>query len=335
MREETETEQEFESGSAAAWIRYLTDLHFDTALWFVENGIEPRGGVEGWIGDTITDGSESEIDTLRSIICGIAARGDLLTGRQLKFSLRDAKSTEYNPIEWQDANEPMGQLPPQWPTGCAHVDDLTEGGGYGFVVYAGQPKVGKSLLAISSAIEAARDGWRVVYGNAEMSRSQMIHRLRNRMGKLDDRVVENLHIANLSTGINVERFYHEVCGVIEDNDQRLLIVLDSINRVVDAGLEAGSDGAYWKLLRDWSAWAMNSRRSTEGDISWLIVSELNARGDVKGRSLEYTADVVVRLKSTEVPDVVEIDVPYSRSTRAAHLGTFLRDFSRGAFVKGD
>jgi hypothetical protein len=166
-----------------------------------------------------------------------------------------------------------------------------------------------------------------------MSIEHLLLRFRNYMGKADPLVGKNLHIANVGPGITIDRLYEEIReeGINHDAD-RLLIVLDSINRIVDFSLGEGDEG-YWKALADWAAWGMNSRRTTDGRISWLVVSELNSQGQVKGRNLEYTADMVIRISSTSVDDVVNIDVPYSRATRAATIGPAFRDFERGKFVQ--
>jgi predicted ATP-dependent serine protease len=207
-------------------------------------------------------------------------------------------------------------------------------GGVGVTVLAGQPKVGKSLMSLSCGIESAKAGWRVIYVNAEMSRAHIGLRLLNYMGKIDPQVASRMKIANVTTGITIDGLYDEIEKEVEPTDTKLLIILDSINRIVDMGQSEGGENAYWRLLRDWSAWAMNSRRSTEGRIGWLIVSELAAQGHVKGRSLEYLADVVIRLNSTDVPDVIDVDIPYSRSTRSGSIGALFRDFARGIFIKG-
>ena len=260
-----------------------------------------------------------------------------LPGRHLARELNSAMSMRIATVEWSDPDETPGRPTPHWPTGCKALDELSDGG-YGMTVFAGQPKVGKSLLALSSAIEAARAGWSVAYINAEMSPDHFLRRIRNYVGdNFDSALIENLHLAHVGPGITIESMAGEIREhALRDDTSRLLIVVDSINRVVDFGSSEGNESGYWRLLRDWSAWAMNSRRSTEGAISWLIVSELNQRGDVKGRNLEYTADLVVRMAASQLdPEVVEFDVPYSRATRAAQIGSLFRVYSQGRFIRAD
>ena len=156
------------------------------------------------------------------------------------------------------------------------------------------------------------------------------------MGKVDPEVIDNLHIANVGPGIDITTLYAEIKNeAIETDSNQILIILDSINRIVDFSSQADSDSGYWSKLSEWSSWAMNSRRTTDGRISWLIVSELNNQGQVKGRNLEYISDMVIRMSATSVDDVVEIDIPYSRATKSSRIGPIYRDYPKGRFLTHD
>jgi len=334
MREEIQkAEEKLEAATMVSTLRKYLENDEMLAWWF-KNAVKPHG-VETWLRDFEAD-QNSDSDELRSMVYSIEGRYHAMPGNRLLAELRSAKGAILAPLEWQEVNEPIFDASPHYPTGCASVDEILAGlGGVGVTVMAGQPKVGKSLMSLSCGIESARAGWRVVYVNAEMSRAHIGLRLLNYMGKIDEQVASRMKIANVTTGISIDGLYDEIEKEIEPTDTKLLIVLDSINRIVDMGQSEGGDNAYWRLLRDWSSWAMNSRRSTEGRIGWLIVSELAAQGHVKGRSLEYLADVVIRINSTDVEDVVDVDIPYSRSTRSGSIGALFRDFARGRFCKGD
>ena len=78
---------------------------------------------------------------------------------------------------------------------------------------------------------------------------------------------------------------------------------------------------------------MTSRRVSEGKIAWAIISELNQDGAVRGRTLEYIADVVIRMRSADIPNTVHIDVPYSRYSESGEAGDHTREFDRGRFIK--
>lgn len=109
-------------------------------------------------------------------------------------------------------------------------------------------------------------------------------------------------------------------------DRRVLVVLDSINSIVNLG-----SGNYFTALRDFGLWAMSSRRATQGDVSWLIISEANSKGNAKGEALPYWADVSIKLvKKTD--HVVEIIIDKSRRTAGeGTLGLFARKVMRGTF----
>jgi len=260
-----------------------------------------------------------------------------LPSARLRDWLVQATVTPAEPIEVQEVTDPPGLQPPPWPTGCASLDALTGGGGYGMTVIAGEPKVGKSLLALSSAVEAARHGWRALYVNAELTRSEIANRLQRYMQTMDETVCDQLRILNVDAGVQPNHVIHKVQESLDFDDRRLLIVLDSINRIVDmsqADLER--DSGYWGCMRQWSEFARQSAKISEGHISFLVVSELNQQNRVKGRNLEYTADLVVRISSTEIDGIVEIDVPYARSSRGGKLGQHVLSWWQGRFLsEGD
>ena len=281
--------------------------------------------------------SRDNINRLTDVILSIDARFNSSSGKQLLKILHESRKNSVASVEWSSPTDAVpDSSTPFWKTGCDPIDELT-GGGAGMVVCAGMPKVGKSLIALSSSVEAARAGFKTVYVNAEMSSDHLLRRFHNYMQKVDPIVGKNLHIAHVGPGLTIDTLFAEIKNfAIEDDTEKILIILDSINRIVEFGCSAdGSEDGYWKTLADWSAWAMNSRRASEGRISWLLISELNSQGSVKGRNLEYTADIVLRLQSSGVDDVVEIDVPYSRISKAGKIGMAFRDFSTGRFIVHD
>lgn len=317
-----------------AFLRQIQeDYSLEALAWYYQNGIAYHG-----VGDFLEAFRNDEgIEDLRAEVHGMAAKIETLPGRQLLAELRAGLNTRLDPIEWQDADDVHMEDSPHFPSSCAPIDEILDGKGlYGVTTIAGAPKVGKSLMALSCAIESARAGWRVIYCNAEMSRAHFGQRLRNYMGRVDPIVAEQLKIAHVTTGISQSFLLDALVDErVEAVDDRLLIVLDSINRIVDMGTTEESEAGYWRLLRDWSAWAMNTRRSTEGAVSWVIVSELAQHGGVKGRSLEYLSDVVVRINATGTDDIVEVDIPYSRATRGGYIGALRRDFKTGRFLRGN
>ena len=319
---------------------WLSDVELTEAVNFCREVIGDFGDynfVQNYAEDLAYQEREEDqkkIDHLVDVVLGIDARLNSSPGKKLLKILHDSRKNSVASVEWSSPTDDLPDtITPFWKTGCDAVDALT-GGGAGMVVCAGMPKVGKSLIALSSSVEAARAGFKTVYVNAEMSSGHLLRRFHNYMKKVDPIVGKNLHIAHVGPGLTIDTLYAEIKNfAIEDDTDKLLIILDSVNRIVEFGCSAdGSEDGYWKLLADWSAWAMNSRRASEGKISWLLISELNSQGSVKGRNLEYTADIVMRINATGVEDVVEIDVPYSRISKSGRIGMAFRDFTTGRFV---
>jgi len=92
---------------------------------------------------------------------------------------------------------------------------------------------------------------------------------------------------------------------------------------------ARSGAEYFSVLAELVGWCATVRRMSEGTISFLLVSELNARGEVKGLKLEYVADLVVRLTKAETPDFVEVEVSKGREGGRGELGTYFVDWRAG------
>ena len=320
--------------TASEWINTLKGYALETSVFFVEGHIDVVG-IEEWL-QRLPDPPESEqVEELRTLIYSIKARADMMPGRQLAYSLRTSLSADIEKVEWMDTRlPPSSEDSPSWSTGCVPIDNVARG--HGMSVIAGAPKAGKSLLALSSAIEAAlSDDWKVVYINAEMTANGIMKRMSNYLGgKFDDRIHDNLFIANVYPGITPSDMCDQIVEhAIDDESDRLLIVLDSINRLASFATSAEDGESYWTAIDSWQRWGLISRRISEGAISWLMVSELNSRNEVKGQNLVYTADYVVRLTQTEAQDVVQIDVPYAREKPAIDVGPCFRDFASGRFVQ--
>lgn len=278
---------------------------------------------------------DEQINEYKSFMAKLREMEPHLPSTRISNVLLAAHDSNYPAIERQpvDASPGIGKTP-RWPTALEALDAMTKGGA-GFVVFAGQPKVGKSMLALGSAIEAARAGWRVLYCNAEMSPDEMARRIASYVGdEWDEKLVGQMEVFNLNVGVTLELALREFLDSVQTRDSRLLIVIDSINRVVDMGLGDGtSDSDYWGAMRKWSNFAMQARRHSEGVVSFLVISELNRRNEVKGQNLEYTADLVVRLSNDrDDRDCAKIDVMLSRSTPSGYLGSFRRDWNRCRFV---
>ena len=321
---------------ARAWVRRLEEFDPIVLVDTLEELIAGRGDAR-WV-ESVEARNAGERHELAEALAMFRWRVDELPGSKLRRHLTDlfAASLEAR-IEKYAVDEHIPNVRRAWQCGIPKLDQLT-GGLYGMCVIAGQPKLGKSLLSVSSAAQAAHDGWRVVYVNAELTEGDLIKRFSVycRAADLDiGRVAEMTSILSVLPGINTATLLESIAEEITLEDSQVMIVMDSINRVADFCIDGDGEAAYWRALRDLSTAAMISRRLSEGRVAWTIISELAAAGHVKGRTLEYVADVVVRMTASNTPDFVEIDVPFSRQTKSGRCGGFFRDFETGQFVDSE
>ena len=257
--------------------------------------------------------------------------------RLLAWLDESVKPQQRETFESQDPFAPVGGSIQQWPTGLSRVDFLT-GGGYGLTVFGGSAKLGKSLAAMGAAISAAVAGWTVVYVNAELTRREVHDRFRRyTSGRIDStpsRVRSNLAVLNARPGFSVDELFSETAHTINMDTGRLLIVLDSINRL--ARNDGSSERNYFERLRWWAEWPRVATYLSEGLISFLVVTELNRREQIKGGDdLEYGGNMVVRFTPIEKSNDIAIDVALSRETKAGECGTHRRDWPAARFVPVD
>ena len=199
----------------------------------------------------------------------------------------------------------------RWPTNVDFIDNVT-GGFYGLSVLGGFQKLGKSTLALASAIEAAASmKWNVVLHNAELGGDELGRRLDQYMEvhpSAED-AVDNLRVVSIPRGFTMDDILAENVAICAD-DRPVLNVLDSINTCATL-----MDGNYLDNLRDLALWCMMSRRISRAAASFLVVSELNARGMSKGLNLEYWADMVVRMKGDKKRGWITLKLAHSRATQ--------------------
>lgn len=219
----------------------------------------------------------------------------------------------------------------RYPSGIPRVNAAC-GGFYGVSVIVGGTGVGKSMAAIACAVDAAVAGLRVVYFNAEIPPRPFAARIRRRIGndvERMDRVRDHLRHFQVGPGVTLEEMRWAIRQAIEvEHDTRLLVIVDSVNTVAEM-----QDGlGYFDALKGLGLWAMQSRKTTEGRVGWVLVSETNQRGDVKGGKLAFLADLVLHLERSNHPDHCKLIVQKGREGGGGDLGVFLREWRTGEFV---
>lgn len=224
---------------------------------------------------------------------------------------------------------------PRWPSTLGDVDAVA-GGFYGVTVIAGETGVGKSSLAFASAIEAAQCGWTVAYCNSELDahtvKVYLMRRLRSRRSVQE--ILRRLRVVNVNPGVTLLSVSAHVEAALEWDyrpPERLLVVLDSVNTIAE--LAQGGEGVetYFSELRRWLLWAMECRRKSGGMISFIVVSETNAKGETKGRKADYVADMVLNLQRGDTPGYVKVRVVKGRYSGTQDLGAMYFDHRTGEF----
>jgi predicted ATP-dependent serine protease len=201
--------------------------------------------------------------------------------------------------------------PPRWSTTVEWVDQVLAGGFYGFSVVGGMPGLGKSVLSMACAIEAAASlEWNVLFFNAEMGDDVLRPRLDRYLeawpGAAD--AVDNLSIVAVPRGFTMEDILSHAVGVCGD-DRPVLTIFDSINTCATL-----MEGSYLDNLREIVLFSMMSRRISRGAASFLCVSELNRGAGVKGMNAEYWADVVLKILGEKERGWVRMKLQKSRAT---------------------
>ena len=262
--------------------------------------------------------------------------GDSTPVKRIMDSILKATTPSHDRLEDIPLEEVTEFAPKRWPTGCYAVDGQCGGGGYGLTALCGSPKVGKSYLAISSAIEAAKQGWTVVYLNAELTPNEIMHRITNYAGgSFDDAILENLRVVGVLKGIRIKDVYERIRSAVTMDTTKLLVVADSLNRIVNLSSQGNPNENYWDLFGSWVDFARLSVQFSEGDISFLLVSELNKDGTDKGRHLGHAANMMIGIASSEEIGHVSIDVSLNRSGAQVEPVLHERDWKRGRFVFED
>lgn len=247
----------------------------------------------------------------------------------LRHLLRDSRRARM-PIQMLDYLGPQIAPAPRWPSTIEEWDRGT-GGFYGISMLAGIGGAGKSIVALASALCAAATGWTVAYMNAELPVSTIRMRLSRMMAGFTiepETIASRLNVFGVHDGATMDDVVEWTCSLVESTTQRVLVVLDSLNTLATYTCGSGAgDGGYFRELDSYLLWSSEARRHSEGAISFLMVSELNRAGIVKGGTSEYRPDVVMALKrSPSIENGVHFEITKSRETKIPEVGDYVFDF---------
>ena len=200
-------------------------------------------------------------------------------------------------------------LCPSFPSGMPGLDF------FGLTVLVGEPGCGKSLIGISSGLDAYQTGeWDVAYLGVEIDKGEMSFRVGacHRSQRIPRIKIGEIGWLLLQPGqIDMSQVIEKI-GNVATGEKKLLVIIDSINSLAELGTDgsmAASLGITTKLFH----WATQVRMHTQGNVSFLIISETNAGGGVKGRKGSFSADLVVNLVKTPEKGIIEACCVKSRS----------------------
>ena len=223
---------------------------------------------------------------------------------------------------------------PKWPSGISAVQNLA-GGFCGPCVVAGPQKLGKSLIALRSSIEAAEAGWRVFYflgeGDNRMLSQRTANCLRSPFYEWPDWMTIRWTPRWIRPGFELGALRDYVYQTLDVEDERVLIVVDSINRMAKRiARTATSSSKYFRVLEELNDFAADLGQMTDGHVATMYVSETNRRGEALGMDIEYAAQSTLYVQPGERSDEVMLRLQ-CRHDPGGDLGVHYRRYSRCAF----
>ena len=268
-----------------------------------------------------------------------------------------APEKQANPLDWvrtilrgsTQVSEPLRRVDfraaknkarlPTWPSGLHRSIDLQTFSGV--TILAGRPSAGKSFVSIASSIDAVLYGdWQVRYITAEMGDKQIADRVSRYCmevsGGRTDEPPAGWRMIESDFGSDLEPLIELLCE--DATADKTLVVLDSVSSFVDNSGQLSVDDIHGiTLLKRIVMWANNVKRKTDGHVSFLLLSELNAQGMTKGRFGDHKADLVVAMESQqENESMKEIRVVKGWEQKAGPVGTYSLDWrtSRLTLMEG-
>jgi hypothetical protein len=195
----------------------------------------------------------------------------------------------------------------------------------GCVVISGEPSVAKSYVTTSTGVDMAFDGWDVFYASAEMHektiRSRAARAVVSRCLKPEDytnsstamaardevlrqyrdgvQLPDSFHVVKLRMGVTIQDLVEMLVDRV--TDRPTLVCIDSVSSLCDAMADADPRDPFgMAALREIVKWVTAVSDLTHGQVAFLILSEINAEGRAKGRSIDHRCDTAIAM--TNHPD---------------------------------
>jgi len=174
------------------------------------------------------------------------------------------------------------------------------------VLVGGEPGVGKSTLLMHAAAQVAEGGGRVLYVSGEES-AQQIRMRAHRMGALQPGIF-----------LLAENDLDAICEAIAA-EPPLLVIIDSIQTVIDAGFEGGAGSV--TQVRESAGRLM--RLAKEIGVPIFLVGHVTKDGAIAGpRVLEHIVDTVLYLEGDRRQELRILRAMKNRFGSAEEIGVF-------------
>lgn len=260
--------------------------HCTGVVRVLQQGLWGCDGPEQHGDGTIRDYAVALLDEPDTDLDAIERRLDPLHWRReaIAKATNGEESSDYAPRP----PESMLAEPPEWPSALKGLAPLR-----GLAVFSGKSSSGKTAAALPSAMEAALAGWNVMYLAAEAPSVVRNRAMQWCRGRGLPAWPERFDLRYTPPDMTLERFQKAVTKFAVTD--RTLVVLDSINSLVDSFVTDDDVHGIGPLKR-LAMWMMRVRQYTQGEVSFLVLSEANASGETKGRALDHKADISVNFE---------------------------------------
>lgn len=209
-------------------------------------------------------------------------------------------STERGPAVYPrttDMTHALARLP-RWTAGIGAEFDQEYEGFQGVTVLGGPAGSGKSQWALACALSNAVDGACVVYFDAENAAGEVRERMVRWFGgeltftREFPRLKLNMHWAEIDHTHNWKTMMLYVQQLVLHTHKRLLVVLDSVQTIAD---ECDPDRGMLHVTAELYRTMNRIVKQTYGRANFLVLSELNKEGGIKGGSGMYRGTMVMSI----------------------------------------
>ncbi len=171
----------------------------------------------------------------------------------------------------------------------------------GMTTLSGKASSGKSWFALGAAVQSALDGWNVEYIAAE-GEDVIRRRIFAALGHYPP---TSLRLHSVQPSVDTDDLIQAIRWWVRS--PRTLLVIDSVSTLMGL-MDLKPHANRWEEQSRLEMFLLRIRTLTRGAVGILVISESNAQGEVKGRSLDYRSDLSIHFQSVEDSDAKEIRV---------------------------